>query len=487
MRLYRRGGKYWLDLRGPDGTRQRLPALESKRASEAFARNIEALRDCRVARERPDKMLLKWIEGLTPDTREWLARHDFIDPERAHAAHGLDTHLADYEAALCLDADRGRIKTKRARIVAQRARAIAKGCAFRTLQGIQAGPVDKWLSEQRKAGEHSARTSNGYLQAFGQFTRWLVREGRLQENPLARIRPAAVHSGNVTLERRALSADEMRRFMQAAESGSPFRGMDGPTWAVLFRLAAETGYRWNELRSLTRASFALDSEPPTAILASTDAKNGQEAIQPLRKATATILRAFLALRMPNAPAFPMPPTDCGAKAVRFYLERAGIPFEDQAGRRFDFHALRGQFATSLARAGVSLAAARELMRHSTVDLTAKFYTHLALEDRTEAIAKLPDLDAKPAGEAARATGTDDANPSDPGCAGFCAISTQNDRTRPDSIGQAVMQKAAGAESLNLSDTNEKAPQNQGSRGATSGASSEIRTLGLCFTKALLYH
>ena len=56
---------------------------------------------------------------------------------------------------------------------------------------------------------------------------------------------------------------------------------------------------------------------------------------------------------------------------------------------FDFHALRGQFATSLARSGVTLAAARELMRHSTVELTAKHYTHLSLEDRREAIKKLP--------------------------------------------------------------------------------------------------
>ena len=47
------------------------------------------------------------------------------------------------------------------------------------------------------------------------------------------------------------------------------------------------------------------------------------------------------------------------------------------------------------------------MRHSTVDLTAKFYTHLRLDDRADAIAKLPDIDKAIESKAAQATGTDD--------------------------------------------------------------------------------
>jgi hypothetical protein len=99
-------------------------------------------------------------------------------------------------------------------------------------------------------------------------------------------------------------------------------------------------------------------------------------------------------------------------AVRHYLALAGIPYENETGERFDFHALRGQFATALARNGVSLAAARELMRHSTVDLIAKFYTHLRLDDRADAIAKLPDIDKAIESEAAQATGTDDIDAGD---------------------------------------------------------------------------
>jgi len=483
MRLYKRASKYWIDLRDPSGTRRRLPALESKRASEAYGRNLEALRDCQTARERPDKALLQWIEGLPQDTRERLARYGFLDQERAHAAQGLKAHLADFEKSLDLEVAAGRIKPKRATAVMHRARAIVNGCAFKTLQDIQASPVDAWLSEQRRTDTHSARTSNYYLQAFGQFIRWLIREGRLHDNPISRIRPASINSSNITLERRALSPDEMRIFLRATKDGPAFRGMDGPTWAILFQVAAETGYRWNELRSLRRASFALTATPPVAILAASDTKNGQDAIQPLRESTAALLEPFLARKLPTAPAFPMPKTDCGAKACRFYLERAGIPFEDESGRRFDFHALRGQFATSLARAGVSLAAARDLMRHSTVDLTAKHYTHFALEDRSEAVSKLPDLEAAPTTEAGRATGTLDAKPDDPACAIICATSLQNHRKSSDTTGQPGLKiTKAGI----LPDTNKKPADavSGHSTGLNTGATYPIRTGDLRFTKPL---
>ena len=67
-----------------------------------------------------------------------------------------------------------------------------------------------------------------------------------------------------------------------------------------------------------------------------------------------------------------------------------LPFVDADGGRFDFHALRSQFATELARANVSLAAAQKLMRHSTPALTSNHYTALGLLDllRTSTIAVL---------------------------------------------------------------------------------------------------
>jgi len=84
-----------------------------------------------------------------------------------------------------------------------------------------------------------------------------------------------------------------------------------------------------------------------------------------------------------------------------------VPYVDDAGRVADFHALRHSFISHLANAGVHPSVAKTLARHSTITLTMDRYTKVARERETDALALLPDLDAREA-EAARATGTDDA-------------------------------------------------------------------------------
>jgi site-specific recombinase XerD len=54
-------------------------------------------------------------------------------------------------------------------------------------------------------------------------------------------------------------------------------------------------------------------------------------------------------------------------------------------RRPAGHALRGSAATSLARRGVSMAVTQRLLGHKTVELTAKQYTRLEVEDVRAAI------------------------------------------------------------------------------------------------------
>ena len=45
------------------------------------------------------------------------------------------------------------------------------------------------------------------------------------------------------------------------------------------------------------------------------------------------------------------------------MRRANLPIEDAEGKRADFHSLRYSFCTFLAKAGVPIRTAMELMRH----------------------------------------------------------------------------------------------------------------------------
>jgi hypothetical protein len=68
---------------------------------------------------------------------------------------------------------------------------------------------------------------------------------------------------------------------------------------------------------------------------------------------------------------------------------------DDSGRRFDFHSLRGQFVTSLARAGVHPRTAQKLARHKTLALTMENYTHADLADMSRALNTLPPMNHWP--------------------------------------------------------------------------------------------
>jgi hypothetical protein len=78
-----------------------------------------------------------------------------------------------------------------------------------------------------------------------------------------------------------------------------------------------------------------------------------------------------------------------SKMMRLDLERAGISYRDEEGLFADFHANRHTFISNLSRAGVPLATAQKLARHSDPKLTANRYTHLGLDIEAQAIASLP--------------------------------------------------------------------------------------------------
>jgi integrase len=170
-------------------------------------------------------------------------------------------------------------------------------------------------------------------------------------------------------------------------------------------LAVETGLRSNELRSLTRASFALDGPEPSVTVAAAYSKRRRDDTLPVRPGTASELRGFLAGKLPTAAAFAMPEASDVAKMLRADLAAAGIAYRSEAGRVADFHGLRHTFISNLARGGVHPKLAQQLARHSTITLTMDRYSHTLLGDLRGALAALPDLSG-PAREAARATGTD---------------------------------------------------------------------------------
>ena len=456
----RTAAKWYVELADHLQIVRRFAAFEDKRQSEALGRRIETLVACRIAGSQPDPDLSRWLEGTPARLRERLVSIGLLDSTRAAGSKSLARHLEDFEASLLAKGD----TAMHVQTVVVRARRVFAGCACRSWSDIRADRVERFLAELRNGSEHlSVQTSNFYLQAVQSFCRWMIQNRRAVESPLAHLKLM-----NVKLDRRhdrtAFEVEEIRRLLATTIQGPERFGMDGRERVLLYRLAAETGLRRNELRTLKVSSF--DLEKCTVTVEAGYSKHRKEDVLPLRSETSEELRAFFAGKLPGAKAFGGrygKLTDKTAAVLRADLEDAGIPYQDSAGRYRDFHALRHTCGSWLAGCGVHPKTIQQIMRHGDINLTMSRYTHVLRGQEAQAVAQLPDL-SLPAGQTQKATGT---NGKEIVLASCLA----------DSSAQVCTDMHGGAQTTPLRD----------SENAVLTANGGIRTHNPWFTKPELYH
>ena len=162
-----------------------------------------------------------------------------------------------------------------------------------------------------------------------------------------------------------------------------------------------------ELASLTTNSLGLEGDPPIVTVAAAFSKRSEDQ-QPIPDWLADRLRTWLADRraVGDVRLWPGSWPRRAAEMLRIDLEAAGIDYRDADGRVFDFHALRHQYISNLAEAGVHPRTAQQLARHSSIELTMKRYTHLSLSNVAGAVDTIPEP-KQSAVTTLAATGTDD--------------------------------------------------------------------------------
>ncbi len=213
----------------------------------------------------------------------------------------------------------------------------------------------------------SLRSIHHYTRAIKGFSRWLWRDGRARVDALAHLTSPNPDSDR-RHERRALTGEELADLMTAAESGPVVLKVPGPDRAMLYRLAAVTGFRANELRSLTPESFDLDSDLPAVTVAAAYSKRRRDDRQPLPPTMVPALRSWIAYKAPGRPLWGRL-TKHTADMMRHDLQAAGIAYRDDNDRVADFHCLRGSYISLIVSGDASVKTAQTLARHSTPSLT----------------------------------------------------------------------------------------------------------------------
>lgn len=466
-------------------TVRRFPGLSDRKQTEALGRRIVDLVNLKGSGQTPSPDVSKWIEGLPPRLRTLLAKIGLLDAERVAALRPLLQHLdGPHDAPGFRQHLEAKGNTaKHVDLVCGRAKRLIEGCGFTYWSDVTASRVMAYLNDLRadKAGEGdevkrgaSKQTFNFYLSAFKGFCRWVVRDGRATENPVAHLDGLNVRTDR-RHDRRALDVEELRWLLDTTRQGPERFGMTGPARAAVYKLAVESGLRAGEIASLTRGSFALDGDKPSVIVEASYSKHRRRDTLALRPDTAAELRELLAHKLPSTTAFAMPPNYDTADMIRGDLADARqawlndaatdqqreersktwfLKYADAAGRVADFHALRHTAGSLLAASGAHPKVAQSVMRHSDVNLTLSRYSHVYAGQEADAVAALPDLNAAPRRNSAKATGTYNATADAVGClrTGDLATGRQTDRscdsvfpvclTESGSGGRAVSHAAA---------------------------------------------
>ena len=237
------------------------------------------------------------------------------------------------------------------------------------------------------AADLSVSTTNGYLFAFKGFTRWLLRNKRMGDDPLTAAK--ALNAKKCRRhKRRVLGGDEFQAFLAAGGGGAVFRGMTGSARGMIYLVAVNTGLRAQEIACLTPGHFSPDYS--RLMLGANETKNGEDATIVLRKDLAAVLHRYLEGRSTDQKIWPGLWYKSGAEMVRCDLAVAGIPYRDSKNEVFDFHSLRRQFVNDLVRAKIAPKVVQTMARHSTIQMTLDVYAELSgLHELEQAVEALP--------------------------------------------------------------------------------------------------
>jgi integrase len=370
-RVKAKSKKWWGRYRDVTGREKRVPLARDKTAAMAMLNELVKKEELKAA-----------------------GKFDQFDE---HRKRPIAEHLMTFRRHLIARNN----TTKHVSIISFRLESMFAGCGFQTLSDLAAGRVSEWLAARRRCGEYKlgkrkmkfgVKTSNYYLAAAKQFGQWLVRDCRMRENPFVQLTVLNPRM-DVRRRRRTLTDAEVTKLLETTRSRGKFRDLTGRDREMLYLLALNTGLRASELFSLGQQNFDLDANPPSVTVEAAYSKHRRRDVQPLRRDVAERVRAYFAevAELGRERIWPGTWLERAARMLRKDLEAADIEYRDAEGRVFDFHALRHQFISNLARGGVHPKEARTLARHSTITLTMDRYTHLALADLTSALDRLPAL------------------------------------------------------------------------------------------------
>jgi integrase len=346
---------------------------------------------------------------------------NLADPFKTHKKRPLLSHLEEYLPVMRRKGKSSQDHDRKEQIL----RGFVAG--LRSLSELTTDNIDKYmvhLSWDDATNDPAPNTVRKHLSALSGFIDWLVKKKRMNPmaNPLIAVdRP----EGGVQKDRRALTADEVQRLLDAARTrplkdasvnrGGRFAKVKpaehaaelkpetvarlveiGRERALMYQTAIFTGLRQNELRSLKVWHLDLNRKPyPTLTLPGRNTKNGRAAKLLIVPALADEIRQWIkdTGKAADDPVFTMPDRHSLIHTYQRDMKAAGIEYQTEQGTA-DFHALRRTGNVMLGRAGIQAGIRMLFMRHSDIRLTLQTYDDSSFTDLEATVPALEKIGLK---------------------------------------------------------------------------------------------
>jgi len=311
--------------------------------------------------------------GRELEKRAMQRREGLLDPAQERFAKAARAPIADHAAAHIEHLRAAGNTPKHVGTVKRHLLVVFAAAGIKRLPELKSAAVLSAISamrspppvdgEKKQKEPASLATCNSHLRSVKGFSRWLWKQRLTPEDALLDLGLYNAETDRRHV-RREMAAEEVHWLLDVTEQRTVREhGAPGPTRAMCYRLAAATGFRASELRSLTIDSFDLDATPPTCTVEAGYSKRRKRDVQPLPDALVEPLRDWLSGFDPGEHVFAgialntarMLRSDLSAarkawlKSIESESEREQaaatefLLYSDRLGHVADFHSLRVLF------------------------------------------------------------------------------------------------------------------------------------------------
>ena len=374
-----KAAKWWIAFRGPTGTVHKWGLqTDSKDIAEIMESQLNSLTMWASKKMEPPKELVAWVQRQEPDFRQKIYDAQLLPAGKISQTRTITELLSDWLESMRLNKSEANIGQDR-----QKIETINGGCGFRYWQDVTGRAIEDCILRLTESGL-SRHTGQHYIRAFRRFARWLKKSGHITEVP------EIVSMQYKQAKRRSFEYEEFSRLLETVQTEPTRRGLTGYQRYVLYQFAVNTGLRLDEIASLTKDSFNFERREVTVYCDET--KNDRLACQKMTLKVTAMVKDLTKNMLPGAQVFYL--TNMASETIQKDCRAAGIEVDNHRGK-ITFHSTRHTCATFMINAGVPVNTVQAIMRHSTPELTLRYYTHQLIGGVDKAMSVFENLEKSP--------------------------------------------------------------------------------------------